>query len=41
MEEMKRKTNMTGKSAWMVSPEPVRKARYAPSAPNASEMSAE
>ena len=37
IEEMKRKTKSTGKSAWIVSPEPVRNASQAPSAPNASE----
>ena len=37
IEEMKRKTKRTGKSAWIVSPEPVRNASHAPSAPNESE----
>ena len=37
IEEMKRKTKRTGKSAWIASPEPVLKASQAPSAPNASE----
>ena len=35
IEERKRKTKRTGKSAWIVSPEPVRYASQAPSAPNA------
>ena len=33
IDEMNRKTKSTGKSAWIVSPEPVRYASHAPSAP--------
>ena len=40
IDEMNRKTKRTGKSAWIVSPEPVRYASQAPSAPNESETSA-
>ena len=36
IDEMNRNTKRTGKSAWIVSPEPVRYARKAPSAPNES-----
>ena len=40
IEEMNRKTNSTGKSPWTASPEPVRSAANAPSAPNASTIRA-
>ena len=36
IEDRKRKTKKSGKSAWIASPEPVRRARNAPIAPNAS-----
>ena len=35
IDERKRKTKKSGKSAWIASPEPVRSARKAPIAPNA------
>ena len=40
IDEMKRKTKRTGKSAWIVSPEPVRYASHAPSAPKQSATTA-
>ena len=40
IDEMKRKTKSTGKSAWIVSPDPVRYASHAPSAPNERATSA-
>jgi hypothetical protein len=40
IDEMKRKTNRSGKRPWIASPEPVRSARKTPRAPKPTETSA-